>query len=250
MRPISSNDLTEKNRKVWNEGRYEAWVSTFGSADVEAQKILSNPEHTIRRITPYLGALEAKRICSVQGSHGRVAVALAVSGATVQVIDFSEGNRRFAMELAEAANVSVEYTVCDILEAENLDLPHKFDALVLELGILHYHQDIDRFFTVMRKLVADGGVMFLNEFHPLQRKLYWRDGPMDYFCDVLVEADVPNPDATGPSRGKCQYRFWTLGQILTSVINSGFTIARFDEHPDWNNSEIPGTFSLLAQADR
>ena len=248
MQPITSSDLTENNRKVWNTGRYDAWDSAFGSAHVEAQRILSNPEHPIRRITPYLGPLEAKRVCSVQGSHGRVAVSLAVLGADVQVIDFSEENRRFAMELAEAANVSIEYAVCDILEADSLDLPHKFDALVLELGILHYHQDIDRFFTVMRNLVADGGMMFLNEFHPLQRKLYWAEGPKDYFCDVLVEADVPNPDAMGPSLGKCHYRFWTMGQILTAVINSGFTIARFDEHPDWNNSEIPGTFSLLAHA--
>ena len=32
MQPFSSSDLEEKKREVWNEGRYDAWVSSFGSA--------------------------------------------------------------------------------------------------------------------------------------------------------------------------------------------------------------------------
>ncbi len=248
MKPDMSNNLTESNRKAWNASRYDAWVAAFGGVGIEAQRIVSNPEHPLRRILPYLGALEGKRICSVQGSHGRVAVALAVLGAKVQVIDFSEENRRFAVEMAEAANVSIDYAVCDILEAESLDLPHKFDSLVLELGILHYHEDIELFFTAMRGLVQDGGVLFLNEFHPVQRKLFWTGGLQDYFSDKLIEADVPNPDVEGASLGKCQYRFWTMGEVLTAVIKSGFTIVRLDEHPDGSNSAIPGTFTLLAEA--
>ena len=81
MKPDMNNKLTETNRKAWNASRYDAWIVAFGSADIEAQRIVSNPEHPLRRILPYLGALEGKRICSVQGSHGRVAVALAVLGA-------------------------------------------------------------------------------------------------------------------------------------------------------------------------
>lgn len=241
-----NSTLTEINRKAWNASRYDAWVAAFGGVDIEARRIVANPEHPLRRILPYLGALEGKQICNVQGSHGRVAVALAVLGAKVQVIDFSEENRRFATEMAEAANVSIDYAVCDILEAGNLDLPHKFDSLVLELGILHYHEDLEQFFTVMRGLVKDGGVLFLNEFHPVQRKLFWTNGPQDYFSDTLIEADVPNPDVDGESLGKCQYRFWTMGEVLTAVIKSGFTIVRLDEHPDWSNSAIPGTFTLFA----
>jgi ubiquinone/menaquinone biosynthesis C-methylase UbiE len=245
---FTPSNLTESNRKAWDTGRYDAWVSVFGGVDAEAKRIVSNPEHPIRRISPYLGALEGKRVCSVQGSHGRIAVALAVLGANVQVIDFSEENCRFAIDLAQAANVSIDYAVCDILEAENLDLPHKFDVLVLELGILHYHQDIDQFFSVMRSLVKNGSKLLLNEFHPIQRKIYWADGPQNYFYEELVEADVPNPDKMGASLGKCQYRFWTMGELITAVIKNGFTIKRFDEHPDGNNSAIPGTFTLLACA--
>lgn len=241
-------NTTEDNQKSWNAERYDAWVSAFGPADVEAGRIISNPQHPIRRILPFLGTPKEKRICSVQGSHGRVAVALAALGADVHVIDFAEENRRYAIELATAANVSIDYLICDIMEASSLDLPHKFDALVLELGILHYHQNINQFFSVMRYLIADDGALVLNEFHPTQRKLYWEDGPQDYFFPDLVEANVPTPDAAGASLNKCQYRFWTLGEIFTALLKNGFHITQFEEHPDWANQKLPGTFTLLAHA--
>ena len=117
---------------------------------------------------------------------------------------------------------------------------------MLELGILHYHQDLDLFFAVMRKLAVRGGTLVLNEFHPLQRKLFWTQGPRDYFQTKLTEADVPNPDAAGASLGKCLYRFWTMGEIVTAVIKAGFIVDRLDEHPDWTDSAIPGSVTLLA----
>jgi hypothetical protein len=67
------------------------------------------------------------------------------------VIDFSAENRRFALELAAAAEVTIDYAVCDVLKAADLNGACDFDVLVLELGILHYHQDLDLFFAVMRK---------------------------------------------------------------------------------------------------
>jgi SAM-dependent methyltransferase len=173
-------------------------------------------------------------------------VALARLGAEVFVVDFSDENRRFALGLAAAANVTIDYALCDIMDAGNLGRNHNFDVLVLELGILHYHQDLDRFFAVMRQLAASGGMLLLNEFHPVQRKLFWTDGPRNYFQTDLIEADVPNPDVTGARLGKCLYRFWTMGDILTAAIKAGFTIARLDEHPDWTDPTIPGSFTLLA----
>lgn len=62
------------------------------------------------------------------------------------VIDFSEENQRFALELAETAGVVIDYALSDAMKAGELGRDHSFDVLVLELGILHYHQDIDKFF--------------------------------------------------------------------------------------------------------
>lgn len=117
----------------------------------------------------------------------------------------------------------------------------------MELGILHYHQDIARFFAAMKAITRPGGTMVINEFHPVQRKLFWTPERRDYFDAALVEGDVPNPTGDGRSLGKCTLRFWTLGEIVTAVIGAGFTVMRLEEHPDWDEPTIPGTFTLVAR---
>ena len=242
----AEHSTTEANRRAWNARRYDAWLSAFESPKAEAARIVADPERILRRLLPYLGQVAGKRIWIVQGSHGRIAVALAYLRADVTVINFSQENQRFALELAAAAEVTIDYAVCDVLKAADLNGACDFDVLVLELGILHYHQDLDLFFAVMRKLAVRGGTLVLNEFHPLQRKLFWTQGPRDYFQTKLTEADVPNPDAAGASLGKCLYRFWTMGEIVTAVIKAGFIVDRLDEHPDWTDSANLGSVTLLA----
>ena len=72
------------------------------------QRGVSPTRRTLRRLSPYLGQFADKRICNVQGSHGRVAVALAALRAEVMMIDFLAENRRFALELAAAAEVTID----------------------------------------------------------------------------------------------------------------------------------------------
>ena len=46
---------------------------------------------------------------------------------------------------------------------------------------------------------------------------------------------------------KCSYRKYTISEIINSVINSGFTLKRFDEHPAWANEKVPGEFTVIAR---
>ncbi|MES0812202.1 class I SAM-dependent methyltransferase [Roseibium sp. SCPC15] len=244
----TSKNLSAENRLAWETKRLDAWNLAFGGPKAEAERIIANPRHTLRRLLPYLPDVKDQHVCSVQGSHGRVAVAFSALGAKAHVVDFSEENSMFALALAQAAGVPLDYTVCDILEAEKYVTPKTFDILVLELGILHYHQDLDRFFTVMRRLAKDGSLLLVNEFHPTQRKLFWTSGPQDYFSEELIEGEVPNPNDDGQKLGVCRYRFWTLGEIVTATLRNGFRLQLLDEHPDWDDPKQPGTFTLLSKA--
>ena len=239
---MATDAVRDGNRAAWESGRYEAWVLALGTPAQEAARLVADPKHKLRRLLPHLGDVSGLRICNVQGSQGRVAVALALLGASATVLDFADENRRYALELAAAAGVAIDYRVGDVMEAAGLA---PFDAIVMELGILHYHQDLKKFFAVMAGLCKPGARLLLNEFHPVQRKLF--GGSRDYFHDQLVVGDVPDPTLQGLSLGQCTLRFWTLGEIVSAVIAAGFQIRKLEEHPDWTDPKIPGTFTLLAQ---
>lgn len=247
MDPERAADITHANQAAWNAARYEAWRDALGSPADEAARLQADPARAARRILPHLGPVAGERICNVQGSHGRLAVSLALRGALVTVIDFAEGNRRYAAQLADAAQVSLDYILSDIMAAADLGLG-TFDALVMELGILHYHLDIEAFFQVMGRLCRDGTTLVLHEFHPVQRKLFqpYPGRAPDYFSADLVQAPVPDPTGQDRVLGECHYRFWTLGEVLGAVLGAGFHLTKLQEHPDWTDPHIPGAYTLVA----
>ena len=241
-----SDEILHRNREAWNAGRYAAWVTAIGTPEREARVLVADPAHKLRRLAPHMGDVAGKRVCNVQGSHGRIAVALALLGADATVIDFAEENRRYALELAAAAGVVIDYQLSDAMAAETLGLA-PFDWIAMELGILHYHQDLVGFFRVMAALTKPGGRLVLNEFHPVNRKLRQPGGLADYFNAGVIIGDVPNPTGDGARLGQCAFRAWTLGEIVTAAIDAGWVIEKLLEHPDWVDEPTwPGTFTLLA----
>jgi len=236
----------EANRRAWEAARYEAWVAALGEPAAAAAAIRADPRHTLRRLIPFLGDIAGQRILNLQGSHGRIAVALAMLGAAPTVVDFSEENRRYALAMADAAGVVIDYRTADVMTARDLGLG-LFDQVVMELGILHYHQDLPAFFALCADMVRPGGRLVLNEFHPTQRKLFSPLGTGDYFAAALVEGPVPYPPGLERPAETCLYRFYTLAEILTAALGAGWGILRFEEHPDWDDARSPGTFTLLAE---
>ena len=45
---------------------------------------------------------------------------------------------------------------------------------------------------------------------------------------------------------KCLYRKYTVSEIINAVINCGFLLEKFDEHPAWTNKKVPGEFTVVA----
>jgi len=45
---------------------------------------------------------------------------------------------------------------------------------------------------------------------------------------------------------KCSLRKYTVSEIINSVINAGFTLKSFHEHPAWTNKDLPGEFTVIA----
>ena len=45
---------------------------------------------------------------------------------------------------------------------------------------------------------------------------------------------------------RCSYRKYTISEIINAVINNKFILKRFDEHPAWDNPDVPGEFTITA----
>lgn len=238
----AENEILDRNRAAWNAKRYESWVTALGPPEAEARVLAADPAFKVRRLLPHMGDIAGKRICNVQGSHGRVAVAFALLDAEAAVLDFAEQNRRYALELAAAAGVTIDYRLGDVMEAGRLGLA-PFDWLAMELGILWYHQDITAFFRVMAGLLAPGGRMVLNDFHPARQL---RKPDVDYFDPGPFVGEVPNPTGSGESLGQCVLRFWNLGEVVSAAIDAGFVIEKLIELPDWDDPKFPGMYTLVA----
>ena len=226
----------------------------YGTPAEAGAAIVADPGRAPRRLLPHIGDPRGQRIANPLGSHGRIAVALSVLGADVTVFDLSASNARYARELALEAGVAVEYVVGDLLATAPLHRG-RFDAVVMELGVVHYFVEIERFVTAIGGLLQEGGRVVLNEFHPLARKsIGVRDGAPtfdgDYFDAGLQEARTPYEVFVEDEIPACTVRRWTLGEIVSAFAGGGFRVERLIEHPAPGLPSLPGTFTLVATAPR
>ena len=159
--------------------------------------------------------------------------------------------RLLVIETAENFNHNVFY---------DLDLNkynEYFDILYLEGDILHYFNDISEFMKMLYAITKKGGKLILSDFHPFRKitsvgqsgksasstkgnyfdsKVY--NGDLAYKSEFSKEEQEGFPD--------CSLRFYTLNEIINAVINVGFTLKEFNEHPNWDDEKIPGEFTIFA----
>lgn len=265
MISLNQQQLSTVNKKSWSAAAYEAWTNRHGTPKEYAKKLMQDPAQEVAYYLPYIQNPHGKRIINLLGSKGNKAVALALLGADVTVVDISGSNAKYANELADAAEVSIEYIVSDVLEIT----PSKtFDVVLLELGVLHYFLDLKPLFKCISQLLSDGGIFILRDYHPVYTKLLAIDHPSfqangDYFYEELIESDVAYSmlldEAQHESLPKTKIRRWTLGEIITEIAQTNLRIEKLiEEHgphqrwvfpssaPEGMEERIPGLYTLIA----
>lgn len=249
------------NETAWNNLAYEAWIKKFGSPQEAADKLQNNPSKQLSVLSEYLGNVNGLRIANLMGSNGIKAIALALLGADVTVIDFSEGNRRYAMETATSAGVTIRYILENVLNLSNDELTQDYDIVFAEIGILHYFTDLIPFFQIVEGLLSKGGRFILRDFHPVSSKLISSRGTTakirkhkvdgDYFDTSLMESQVSFAKYLPDIETKKVYlRKWNLGEIVTAIAKAGLIIESLTEEPNLSCEQydkgIPKTFTITA----
>ena len=261
-----TNDMKTKclsNEEAWNKGSYDAWLRRFGTPYEAALKIKTNPTKTLSPLLEKFGDVSDKKIMNLLGSNGSKAVALALLGAHPSVVDFSEGNRLYALELAEDAGVNFDYILSVVLLLPDQFLTSDFDIVFAEMGILHYFEDLGPFFNVFNVLLKDKGRLIIRDFHPVTTKLITSRGTTakirkhkvtgDYFDTSLEEKEVAYQKylSSSEERQIVRLRKWTMGEIVTAIASEGFIIKRLDEEENLSSEVfdkgIPKTFTIVAE---
>ena len=249
-------DYSIQNKKAWEYNAYEFWVKHSGTPADRAKRDLENPIGMLKRYSDYFDAYNGIKIANICGSCGKKAVPLAILGAEVTVFDISEDNKKYALEVAAAANVDLNFEVCDILEIDMEKYGNNFDVVFMEGGVLHYFHDLDEFMRIMYSLLKNNGKMICSDFHPFTKIadiLNLEQTTVDYFSTEVFEGEMAHArfyeEEIRKQMPKCSYRKYTISEIINAVIDSGFTLQKFDEHPAWTNEKLPGEFTVTAKKE-
>jgi ubiquinone/menaquinone biosynthesis C-methylase UbiE len=246
-------DYCQQNKRAWEYSAYEFWINNSGKPVDRAKKSLENPKGMLKRYANYFDTYKDIKVANICGSCGKKAIPLAILGSEVTIFDISEDNKKYALEVAAAANVDIDFVVGDVLEIDINKYERYFDVVFMEGGILHYFHDINQFMKVMYQLLKPSGKMICSDFHPFQKisdLLELEQPTMSYFSSDVFEGEMAHArffsDEIRKQMPLCSYRKYTIGEIINAVIDNGFILKRFDEHPAWNNENVPGEFTIVA----
>ena len=247
------NEYSRQHKAAWEFDAYDFWVRQSGTPQERAAEDKADPVRMLRKYAAYFDRYEGVRIANVCGSCGKKAVPLALLGAEVTVFDISEDNRRYALETAEAAGTRLDYVVGDVMETDLNRYGGYFDVVFMEGGILHYFHDIDAFMRMMYAMLKPGGRIICSDFHPFTKifdSLHFGTPVMSYFSQEVFEGEMAHArfyeESVRKQIPKCLYRKYTISEIINAVIGAGFCLKRFDEHPSWEDGNLPGEFTAVA----
>ena len=259
-------EISKINEEGWNNSAYQAWVNRHGYPREYAKQLISNPEWIVSHYLKLMGDVRGKKIANLLGSKGNKAVSFALLGADVTIVDISQDNSRYALELADGAGVSIKYVVSDVLDIPEEDKLVDCDFVLLELGVLHYFVDLQPLFQLVYRSLKLGGKVIVRDYHPVVSKLLHveenkviADG--NYFETDVVDVDVAYSillsDKEKANLPQNTIRKWTLGEIVTSIAATGLHINMLQEEsgvswaypknfPKDMEEKVPGLFTIAA----
>jgi SAM-dependent methyltransferase len=256
----------ESNRSSWNEGARH-YTDHLEEAIAFLRAGNSNLHPVERR---NLGDLRRFHTAvHLQCASGRDTLSLWNEGIPRVIgVDISDVHIANARRMSAELTIPAEWHRCDLL-----DTPHALDGaadlVYTGRGAINWLHDLTGWAQVIYRLLKPGGTFHIYDSHPFVWLIDYESAELkfigiDYFDHADSGKGWPESyigDTIGiPTAEQSTHyeRLWTLGEVVTTLAQTGLHILSLGEHPEdyWDSlphltpeqkKGLPLTFSLLAR---
>lgn len=191
--------------------------------------------------------VEGATLFHPQCHFGQDTLCWARHGATVTGLDFSAPAIDAAVDLARRAGLAErsEFVCAPVYDSVAALGGRTFDVVYTGLGALNWLPDLQRWAEVMAACCRPGGTFYLAEFHPfsatlddevLEAELRVRYPYFGHVWHDNVQSGTYADLDAATTHDETWERLWSLGEILTAVIEAGFRIEFLHE---WDSTLYP-----------
>jgi len=227
-----------ENQAWWDE-RAPAHAASSDYAFARFAEDANFISDVVRFDLPLLGDVSGLRGLHLQCHIGSDTISLARLGAQMVGLDFSHASIAEARKLSDLSGTQVEFVESTVYDAPTALGGRTFDFLFTGIGALCWLPSIQRWADVVAELLEPGGRLFIREGHPM---LWAID---EHFEDRLVvgypyfETHEPLTLEEEGTYVDTETNFavnrehsWNrgLGEIVTALLERGFTITGLAEH--------------------
>lgn len=228
------DERLEANRENW-DARVAVHV---GSRFYDVEGWLAERPGPPAREVEVLGDLTGRRLVHLQCHFGLDTLQWARAGAHVVGVDFSPAAIATAVALASRAGLAerARFVCADVYDAPAA-VGETFDVVYVSLGALCWLPEVRPWASVVAKLLAPGGRLYLHDVHPLAQSLDDdRRVTYGYFEDVnhpYVD-DERRTYTDGPDLAATRNYQWNhgVGEIVGALLDEGLVLDSLVEH-DW-----------------
>lgn len=168
--------------------------------------------------------------------------------------DIAENQIAFANEKAAELGLNCRFVAGNILEIED-EYAQAFDALIITIGALCWFKDLQAFFAVVARCLKPGGVLIINEQHPVANMIgmsgdegYAPEHPTSMLHSYFDKEWINNEGMyymvreSYPSQTFINYTH-PMSEIVTALLANGLQLKAFQEF----DYDISGGFETLSQ---
>jgi len=230
----------DENRAWWNERGALHATSDFYKLDA----VVNGQDRLGAHELVEMGSVSGLTLIHLQCHLGTESIGWARRGAEVSGLDFSEETIRQARALAQACGISIDYRLGDVYDVEKVFDGKKFDRVYVNIGSLHYLNDIERWGKVVGDLLMPGGQLYVDEIHPISSAL-GDESPTfvrDYFdaSGQTYDEEGSYADVSVPTTHN-KHTVWdhSLSDIIGAVIKAGLRLDMFHERSGGEYQQFP-----------